>query len=259
MSEDRILYQFPVSHYCEKNRWQMDYKRLPYETKNLLPGPHRLRTRMLANINTLPILRDGKRVVGDSTKIAYYLEKYYPGRPLIPAMGEARQQVIELEQQFDRYGVAVRRWVYGLLLGQPQVMDAMLDPYGLPKWFKRLLVPITERGVAQLYGIRPEKMAAAAEKVHEGLALIDKCIKGDPDRYLVGNQLTLADIAAASIYAPLLAPAGTPWDGLALAQQSQEVRDALEPIHASAAGQWVLRRYQRDRYWQGSEASLRNA
>jgi glutathione S-transferase len=259
MSQQRIIYQFPVSHYCEKNRWQMDHKRLPYETKNLLPGLHRLRTRILANIDTLPILRDGKRLVGDSTKIAYYLEKYYPGRPLIPASGEARQQVIELEQQFDRYGVAVRRWVYGLLLGQPQVMDAMLDPYGLPGFVKRMLVPVTERGVAQLYGIRPDKMAAAIERVQEGLVLIDKCIKGDPDRYLVGDQLTLADITAASMYAPLLAPPGTPWDGLALAQQTQEVRDALEPIHASAAGQWVLRRYQKDRYWQGSEVSLKNA
>ena len=81
---ERILYQFPVSHYCEKTRWQLDYKGLDYRPRNLLPGPHRLRTQWLARINTLPILRDGDRTVGDSTKIAYYLEKYYPTRPLVP-------------------------------------------------------------------------------------------------------------------------------------------------------------------------------
>lgn len=90
-------------------------------------------------------------------------------------------------------------------------------------------------------------MAAAGEKVLEGLALIDRCIKGDPDRYLVGNRLTLADIAAASLYAPLLAPAGTPWDMMPFEQQPAAVQEALSPIRESAAGQWVLRRYQKDR------------
>ncbi|MFN3712697.1 MAG: glutathione S-transferase family protein [Alcanivoracaceae bacterium] len=247
MSQTRILYQFPISHYCEKSRWQMDHKGLPYVARNLLPGPHRIRTRLMANIDTLPVLRDSKRVVGDSTKIAYYLEKYYPDKPLIPATGDARQRVIELEQQFDRYGIYVRRWMYGLVLGQAAVMDAMFDPYHLPAIIKRLLVPVTERGVAKLYGIRPDRVEAARVKVMEGLAQIDDCIKGNPDRYLVGDSLTLADIAAAALYAPLLAPPGTPWDMMPFEQQPDAVRAALQPIRDSAAGQWVLRRYQQDR------------
>ena len=247
MSQTRILYQFPISHYCEKSRWQLDHKGLTYVTRNLLPGPHRLRTRMMANIDTLPILRDGKRTVGDSTRIAYYLEKYYPHDPLIPAAGDDRQKVIELEQQFDRYGIYVRRWMYGLVLGQPAVMDAMFDPYRLPALIKRLLVPVTEKGVARLYGIRPDRVAAAQEKVMEGLALIEARIKGNPDRYLVGERLTLADITAASLYAPLLAPPGTPWDMMPEGEQPDAVRVALQPIRDSAAGQWVLRRYQQDR------------
>ena len=36
----RTLYQFPISHYCEKVRWAMDYKKLEYKAKNLLPGLH---------------------------------------------------------------------------------------------------------------------------------------------------------------------------------------------------------------------------
>ena len=34
------LYQFAISHYCEKIRWALDYKGLNYETVNLLPGQH---------------------------------------------------------------------------------------------------------------------------------------------------------------------------------------------------------------------------
>lgn len=247
MSHTRILYQFPISHYCEKSRWQMDHKGLSYVTRNLLPGTHRLQTRWMANVDTLPVLRDGKRAVGDSTKIAYYLEKYYPQKPLIPTAGEARQKVIELEQQFDRYGVYVRRWIYGLMLGRSDVLNVMFDPYHLPAWIKRLMVPMMERGLVQLYGIRPDRVEAARVKVMEGLALIEECIKGDPDRYLVGDQLTLADITAASLYAPLLVPPGTPWATLGEAPLPADVRAALQPVHDSVAGRWVMRRYQQDR------------
>ena len=122
MAEHRVLYQFPISHYCEKARWMLDRKGLAYREHNLLPGPHRLFTRARSGVNTVPVLRDGKRLVGDSTRIAYYLEKYYPDAPLLPDAPEARQQVIELEQQFDRYGAHVRRWLYGQLLGRSDVM-----------------------------------------------------------------------------------------------------------------------------------------
>ena len=88
--DERVLYQFPISHYCEKTRWQLTCKGLAFTASNLLPGPHRLRSQWMARINTLPILRDGERVVGDSTKIAYYLEKYYPSLPLLPTEAEAR-------------------------------------------------------------------------------------------------------------------------------------------------------------------------
>lgn len=34
------LYQFPISHYCEKIRWALDFKQLKYNTVNLLPALH---------------------------------------------------------------------------------------------------------------------------------------------------------------------------------------------------------------------------
>lgn len=249
MSLSRILYQFPISHYCEKSRWQLDYKQLPYQAVNLLPGPHRLRTRLLAGSDTLPLLRDGKRLINDSTKIAYYLEKYYPQRPLLPESGAARRQVIELEQQFDRYGVAVRRWVYGLTLDQPQLMTVFFAPYRLPGWLKAAYAPLMKRLLKRGYGIRPEVMAATAARVQEGLALIEARIQGDPDCYLVGDQLTLADITAASMYAPLLAIAGTPWGALGSEQATDaaQAQAQLQPLRESIGGQWVARRYQQDR------------
>jgi glutathione S-transferase len=37
----RVLYQFPLSHYCEKARWLLDHKELDYVAHNLIPGFHR--------------------------------------------------------------------------------------------------------------------------------------------------------------------------------------------------------------------------
>ena len=54
----RILYQFPISHYCEKVRWAMDHKGLEYKLKNLLPGLHLKTTRKMAKKSSVPILVD---------------------------------------------------------------------------------------------------------------------------------------------------------------------------------------------------------
>jgi glutathione S-transferase len=54
----RVLYQFPISHYCEKIRWAMDYKGLDYTLKNLVPGLHLRTTKKIAPKTYLPILMD---------------------------------------------------------------------------------------------------------------------------------------------------------------------------------------------------------
>lgn len=244
---DRILYQFPISHYCEKTRWQLDYKGLDFRVKNLLPGPHRLRTRLMARIDTLPILRDGRRTVGDSTKIAYYLEKHYPQRSLLPATPDQRALVIELEQKFDRLGVDVRRWLYGQIIDRPEVMQAMLDPYGLPGVVQSVLSPVTREGVRRLYRIEPKAVMRSEQRLEEGLQLLEQTLKKGSGKYLVGERLSLADVAAASLLAPLLSPEGTPWDIFDESTLKPALQVQLQKLRERPAGQWVLARYAGDR------------
>ena len=35
-----VLWQLQISHYVEKVRWALDYKRVPHVRRTLLPGPH---------------------------------------------------------------------------------------------------------------------------------------------------------------------------------------------------------------------------
>ena len=241
----RTLYQFPISHYCEKTRWHLDHKGLDFQVDNLFPGLHRLKSKRLANIVTLPILKDGEQVIGDSTQIALYLEQHYPERPLLPTDAAQRAEVLELEEQFDRLGVHVRRWLYGQIKQWDSVMHAMLKVYRPLLGLRDLMKPVLINGVQRLYGVTPPRVAKSQAELLEGLALIESRIHGDPSRYLVGEQLTLADISAAALFAPLFTPAGTPWEGIA--GHDAKTQTFLDELHAHPAGQWVMRRYAEDR------------
>src|SRR5690349_3667970 len=54
----RVLHQFPISHYCEKTRWNLDLKGLDYGIKNLLPGPHAVINRLKVGAASVPVLID---------------------------------------------------------------------------------------------------------------------------------------------------------------------------------------------------------
>lgn len=241
----RTLYQFPISHYCEKTRWHLDHKGLDFQVKNLFPALHRLKSKRLAGIATLPILQDGVKVIGDSTSIALYLEQHYPAQPLLPRNEELRKQALELEEHFDRLGVHVRRWLYGQIQQWDTVLHAMLKVHR--PWFglRNLMKPLLVSGVQKRYGVTPERVAKSEAELLAGLELIEQRIGNDPSRYLVGERLTLADVSAAALFAPLFTPAGTPWEGIA--GHGQQTQAFLDQLFARPAGQWVLRRYAEDR------------
>ena len=72
-TRDRTLYQFPISHYCEKTRWNLAAKGLPYVVRNVMPGLHRLVAYQAGGGHTLPVLVDHNVRIADSTEIALYL------------------------------------------------------------------------------------------------------------------------------------------------------------------------------------------
>ncbi len=54
----RTLYQFPLSHFCEKARWMLDHKELEYVAHNLVPIVHRAFAKLKTGQYKLPILHD---------------------------------------------------------------------------------------------------------------------------------------------------------------------------------------------------------
>lgn len=106
----RILYQFPLSHFCEKARWLLDHKELDYVAHNLIPGLHRAFAQLKTGQNLLPILRDQERWIADSTEIALYLDDIYPEHSLLRADPQQRDLALAINYQATELGMHVRRW-----------------------------------------------------------------------------------------------------------------------------------------------------
>ena len=72
-------------------------------------------------------------------------------------------------------------------------------------------------------------------------------ILSDGRKYLTGDKLTLADIAFASVSAPLILPDEFGGVMAEIDDTPDELRNAINELRATAAGQFVLRLYHEDR------------
>ncbi len=249
----RTLYQFPISHFSEKSRWNLEAKGLAFRAHHLIPGLHLLVTRRLTKgaSGTVPILVDQGEIIHDSTDIALYLERAYPEAPaLIPTTPAERERVLELEEYFDAtVGKNVRRWVYAQLLeGQVDFRPLMFGALAQPsRAVGHAMYPLIKRVIQRQYVQTPAKVEASRVKLLEGLERLEREIQGDPARYLVGASLSIADITAAALYAPMMGAEGSPYapqPGETVPPRLAEMRAHLL---ARPAGQWLVRRYREDR------------
>lgn len=248
---ERTLYQFPISHYCEKARWLLDAKGLPYTLQNLMPGAHRRTTlRMAKGRGSVPVLVDGDVALGDSTEIALYLERTYPSPPLLPPQGPERDRVLELEDYFDEVGVHVRRWAYGQIIqGGANLGLLMFREYSTPRrWLGRMIAPVIKAVLQRTYRIYPPKVEESRMKMLAGLDRLERELQNDPSRYLVGSSLTLADITAASLLSPIARLEGSPYAPRAEMPPPKAIIQMAEELRARPAGQWLRRLYQQDRH-----------
>jgi len=136
------LYQFPISHYCEKIRWSLDYKKLDYEIINLLPGLHIKTTKKLAKFSSVPVLVDGDNIVQSSDTIIDYLDKTYTEKQITPVDAEEKHKALEWEAYADaELGVHVRRCLYHILLEHPKIVIPFFTSNG--PWYGKLLIKLS--------------------------------------------------------------------------------------------------------------------
>ncbi len=194
------LYQFELSAYCEKVRLILDYKGLAYKKKDVVPGVGQLELFRLSGQRQVPVLKDGDTYIADSTEIAFYLDRKYPEKPIIPTDPLQRGQCLLIEEWADEsLGLKGRTAFLGAFAQNQNFRTAFL-PQETPGFMRLLLgsmpgelIDILGAGV----GLGKDAINTAKKGLQQDLEALNLILTNRP--YLVGDQPTLADLAVAGL------------------------------------------------------------
>jgi glutathione S-transferase len=241
------LWQLELSHFNEKVRWTLDYKRVNHRRRSLLPGAHALITRRLTgDVDTTPVLDLDGRMIGDSTRIIAALEARWPEPPLYPLDPVERRRALELEDFFDeQLGPHIRRAVYEVLLERPDIVEPLFTR-GQPPVARGLFsagFPILSRAMRRVLNINP---AAAADSRAATVVAMDRLeAELQPNGYLVGDGFSVADLTAASLFYPAVLPPQFPYP--LVAEVPERGREFIADLAQRPGGRWVADMYARHR------------
>lgn len=189
------LHRFPISHFSEKGRALLDFKELDYEIVEHQLGLSQLAVYRLSGQRKVPVIEHDGKVVADSTEIALYLERTFPERrKLLPADEGRRRDVLELEDRLDRvFAIAgVVAWI-DAIRDQPDMVARALgtEVYGVGRRTARALALLAKRG--------PRGGLVARSNAKTARMLSELCDRLATSKYLVGDEPSLADIAAVGL------------------------------------------------------------
>lgn len=197
------LYQFAISHFCEKARWALDYKGLPYRLQNLVPGPHLRTTRRLAPQSSVPILVDGDMAVQGSGAIITYLDRQHRTRPLTPTSAADAGMALEWERYADNnIGLPLRVYFYHYVLDDRALATRLLIEGG-PWWsaaLYALIYPILRSRMRSALHIDAASARAAEARLIEAFVHVEERLARQ--RYLAGPLFSRADLTVSALLAP---------------------------------------------------------
>ncbi len=248
----RELYQFELSHYCERARWALDYKGLTYTKRNLVPAFHSWQIRKLhSKARTVPLLLDNGNIICDSGEIIDFLEINHPTPALNPTTEAGRATAKKIEDfACDTFGIHLRRFFYywAFATESDDVVKRLLllnaDNENHKKWFLR--------GYGFIRALMTKKMKLTEENAqkseYEIINAMDKLSQHLSQRnYCVEETFTRADLTVASLLSPLCLPKEHP---IAWPEESDwpEPLNRLRDRHfRDPVFQWVLKMYRQHR------------
>ena len=194
------LLQIPFSHNSVKVRRVLALKGLDYERENVNPAIRRRLKRISGQWQT-PVLVDGDRVVADSTAITLYLEDAYPETPLLPDDPDQRAECLLLEDWADAaFMELVRRLAYWTILQSDVSLGDLFFPRS-PTPIRRAAGKGAEFVLRRRFGLSARQEAEDEAEARRVAKIALDRIGGRP--FLVGDRISLADVALASMSSPL--------------------------------------------------------
>ncbi|MCB1199162.1 MAG: glutathione S-transferase [Leptospiraceae bacterium] len=207
-----ILHEFSISHFSEKVRWALDYKRIPYNKDVLFPGLHYLNTLMLNGSWTVPILEIDGESRGESTEILQWLDELFPSIPLFPSVPQDRETALKTIHWLDiEIGVQARIVAYHKVLPETDFAKEILATGfdGWPKTALQTIAPVLLPLLNLRYKVN-ETHLEAQERTDMALESIAQLIEKN-NGYIHASGFGACDITAASLLYPLFLPAEYPY------------------------------------------------
>ena len=203
------LYQFELSQFSEKIRLILDYKGLEYKKIEVTPGIGQLDLYKMSGQRQVPVLKDGDTVISDSTEIAFYLDRKFPAKPIVPVDSIQRAQCLIMEEWADEsIGLKGRTAFVGALNQNPNFRTSIL-PKEVPDFFKNILGAVPG-DVLDFFGsgvgLGGDAVKYAQRGLKQDLEALTAMVQNQP--YLLGEQPTLADFSVAALSILLKFPAG---------------------------------------------------
>lgn len=245
------LFTINMSHYSEKIRWLLDYEEIPYQEIALTPALHTVPMWFKGRRaqTTVPLLQSGKTCIQDSPRIVDWLAVHCS--PLDSMPSGKQQEILAVQQRFDAIGKPIARYLYLPGFAHDALIRTIWTQFAKP-WERRFIAlayPLIKPAFRIKLRINSRAVKQAEQLIDAEIRWLEQRLqqleqweqeKGQQERkcrYLVGDAFSFADIAAASILAPLACPREHPIYGEA--EFREKMTGPAQQWADSAALQWV--------------------
>jgi glutathione S-transferase len=230
----------------ETTRLIARYHGIDLEERDHLPISAAIRTLWRGGNGHIPLLYGKGFALTSPYPIAGYFDATLPpDRRLIPdAQPLAGQVATDWQTYNGTMGTVVAVFAYYHLLPDRALMQPI---FGAPvPWLERALLPVTYPLLRVVFSLglklSADHAAAAEAAIRSTLDATDRRI-ADGRHYLVGDRLTLSDIALCAAVAPLLLPRGYGALMPPVAAMPAPLRGLMEELRARPVAEFVQRLY----------------
>lgn len=197
------LYVMPGSHPCAAVEAALEFKGVSYRRVDLLPVMSVAVGQLVYGARTVPGLvisggPVGRERIAGSREIMRQLDRLYGEPLLLPASGERRAELLEIERWGEEVLQAVARRIFDVqIIRRPDAMESyaadarLLLPMGLV----RPTAPLAARFMAWIAGATDERGRVDLAELPEHLARVDGWIA---DGLLGGEEPNAADLQIGS-------------------------------------------------------------
>ncbi len=187
------LHQFRHSPYCLKVRMALAAKKLEYRTVEITPGIGQIDIFQKTGQKKLPVLFDKETTIHESSSIIRHLEKIEIEPKLIPeGLKEASQAQI-IENWADTTLAKSIKIVFLEELTKNPILISSLFANEISDSMQKLIFNIPTKIASQISGLTNHR---EKESLKQNLKYLSNLI--DKENFLIGEKLSIADIAVAS-------------------------------------------------------------